>query len=62
MGVNNNYQFSQKGNKVYDINDNMYVIDKETGRIGKVIVKDDPVPQEDLSEIIKILAKNQKDN
>jgi predicted DNA-binding protein (MmcQ/YjbR family) len=62
MGANNIYQFSQKGNKVYDINGNMYVIDKETGRIGKVAVKDDPVPQEDLRELIKVLARNQRND
>jgi len=48
------------GNKVYDINGNMYVVDRETGSIGKVIVKDNPVPQEDLRELVRILAKNQK--
>jgi peroxiredoxin len=47
--------------KVYTINDNMYVID-DTGRVGLVVVKDDPVPPEDLREIIKVLAKNQKED
>jgi len=50
------------GKKVYEINGKMYVIDEETGKIGKIIVKDDPIPPDDLNEIIKILAKNQKDD
>ena len=50
------------GKKVYTINGKMYVIDDETGKIGTVIVEEDasPIPQKDLEELIKILAKMAK--
>jgi len=61
MGENNNFHFSQHSNKVYDINGKMYVIDKETGKIAAIVAKDDPIHPEDLNDVIKLLAKNQKE-
>ena len=49
------------GKKVYTINGKMYVIDDDTGKIKTIIVQEEPVSQKDLEEIIKFLAKNQKD-
>ena len=48
------------GKMIYTINGKMYIIDDETGKIKTVEIKDDPIPQRDLEELIKILAKNQK--
>ena len=48
------------GKKIYTINGLMYIIDDETGKIKTAEIKDDPIPQRDLDELIKILAKNQK--
>jgi len=50
------------GKKVYTINGKMYIIDDETGKIKTIIVQEDPIPQNELDEIIKVLAKNQKDD
>jgi hypothetical protein len=50
------------GKKVYTINGNMYIVDDETGKILTLIVKEGTIPQRDLEELIKILAKNQKDD
>ena len=50
------------GKKVYTINGNMYIVDDETGTVKTITIKDEPVPQRDLDELIKILAKNQKEN
>ena len=51
------------GKKVYTINGRMYLINDETGKIGTIVVQDDvPIPQKDLEELIKILAKNQKED
>ena len=50
------------GKKVYTINGNMYIIDDDTGKIKTIIIQDDPVPQKEIDEIIKFLAKNQKDD
>ena len=50
------------GNKVYDINGKMYIIDDDTGEIKTIIVQEGTIPQNDLKEIIKVLAKNQKDD
>ena len=51
------------GKKVYTINEKMYVIDDETGKIGTIVVdKDVPISQNDLDEIIKILVKNSKED
>ena len=50
------------GKKVYTINGVMYLVDDETGKIKTIVIKDDaPIPQRDLEELIKILAKNTKD-
>ena len=50
------------GKKVYTINGKMYIIDDETGKIKTIIIQDDQVPQKEIDEIIKFLAKNQKDD
>jgi len=49
------------GKTVFTINGKMYVIDDATGKIGTIIVQEDaPIPQKDLEELIKILAKMAK--
>jgi len=51
------------GKKVYTVNGRMYIINDETGKIGTIVVQEDaPVPQKDLEELIKLLAKNQKED
>ena len=45
------------GKKVYSVNGNLYIIDDETGKIKTVQINDEQIPQRDLDEIIKILAK-----
>ena len=50
------------GKKVYTVNGKMYVVDDETGKIKTIIMQEDPIPQRDLEELIKILAQNQKDD
>jgi hypothetical protein len=44
------------GKKVYTINGNLYIVDDETGKIKTVEIHDNPIPQRDLDELIKILA------
>ena len=48
------------GKNVYTVNGRMYIVDDETGKILTIEIKDDPVPQRDHDEIIKILAKQAK--
>ena len=48
------------GIKTYFINGNYYIIDDETGKIKTVVIQDTPVPQRDLEELIKILAREAK--
>ena len=51
------------GKKVYTINGKMYLINDETGEIETIhIEKNEQIPPNDLKELIKILAKNQKDD
>ena len=46
------------GKRVFTINGKMYVIDDKTGKIGTIIIQEDAqIPQRDLEELIKILAK-----
>jgi len=46
------------GKRVFTINGRMYIINEETGKIGTIVVQEDvPIPQKDLEELIKILAK-----
>jgi hypothetical protein len=50
------------GKKTYFINGKYYIIDDETGDIKKLIVQDDTnIPQEDLKQLIKILATEKDD-
>jgi hypothetical protein len=48
------------GKDVYTVNGKMYIVDDETGKILTIEIKDEPVPQKDHDEIIKILAKQAK--
>jgi len=50
------------GKKVYTINGKMYIVDDETGKIKTIEIKEEPIPQIDIEELVKILAKNQKDD
>jgi len=50
------------GKKVYTVNGKMYLVDDETGKVKIIIMQEDPIPQKDLEELIKILAQNQKDD
>ena len=42
------------GKKVYTINGKMYIINDDTGKIWRIDIKDDPIPQEDLNGLIKL--------
>ena len=49
------------GKKVYTINECMYMIDDETGKIMTIHIEEEKqIPSNDLKELIKILVKNQK--
>jgi hypothetical protein len=50
------------GKKVYTINGKMYIIDDDTGEIKTIVVQERQIPPDELKEIIKVLAKNQKDD
>jgi len=50
------------GKKVYTINGRMYIIDDETGDVETIHIEKEQVPPNDMKEIIKILAQNQKDD
>jgi cytidylate kinase len=50
------------GKKVYTINGKMYIIDDDTGEIKTIHIDSDQIPPNELREIIKALAKNQKDD
>jgi len=46
------------GKKVYTINGRMYLIDDETGKVQLIVIQDNhQIPQNDLEELIKLLAK-----
>ena len=49
------------GKKVYTVNGKMYIIDDDTGDIKTIVVQEGQIPQSELKEIIKVLAKNQKE-
>jgi hypothetical protein len=50
------------GKKTYFINGKYYIVDDETGDIKKLIVQDDSnIPQDDLLQLIKILATEKDD-
>jgi alkyl hydroperoxide reductase subunit AhpC len=48
------------GKKVYTVNGNLYIIDDETGKIRTVLINDEPIPQRDLDELIKIIMQEAK--
>jgi hypothetical protein len=49
------------GKMTYLINGKYYIIDDETGEIKSVKINDDQnIPVDDLKQLVKILAKNQK--
>ena len=49
------------GKKTYYINGKYYIIDDETGEIKKLIIQDDQnIPQDDLKQLVKILATEKK--
>jgi len=50
------------GKKVYTINGKMYIVNDETGEIETIHIDNEQIPPNDLKELIKILAKNQKDD
>jgi hypothetical protein len=51
------------GKMTYLINGKYYIIDDETGEIKSVKINDDQnIPVDDLKQLVKILAKNQKKN
>jgi hypothetical protein len=50
------------GKKVYTINGRMYIINDDTGEIETIVIeKEKQIPPNDLKELIKLLAQNQKD-
>jgi cytidylate kinase len=50
------------GEKVYTINGKMYLIDDDTGDIKTIHIDSDQISPNELREIIKVLAKNQRDD
>jgi len=50
------------GKKVYSINGKMYIVNDETGEIETIHIENEQIPPNDLKELIKILAQNQKDD
>jgi peroxiredoxin len=51
------------GKKVYTIEDKMYIVDDQTGKIKTILVQEDaPIPQKHLEELIKLLAKQASKN
>lgn len=50
------------GKRIYSVNGNLYVIDDETGKIKTGVIQDQPVPQRDLDELVKILAAAAENN
>jgi len=50
------------GKKVYTINGRMYLVNDETGEVETIHIDNDQVPPNDMKELIKILAQNQKED
>ena len=50
------------GKKIYAIDDRLYIIDDETGKIKEVVIRDTVITQETLDKIIKILAAEANKN
>jgi predicted DNA-binding protein (MmcQ/YjbR family) len=50
------------GKKVYTVNGKMYIIDDETGKVKTIEIKEEPIPQRDLDELIKLLVRQQIDD
>jgi len=50
------------GKKIYTINGKMFIIDDETGKVKEVVIKDTKISLNDMEEIIKVLAQNQKED
>jgi hypothetical protein len=47
------------GKKVYYVNGNYYIIDDKVKKIKRVIIQDDTnIPQDDLKQLVNILAEN----
>jgi len=60
LTAGNLFKEKNMGKDVYTVNGKMYIVDDETGKILTIEIKDEPVPQRDHDEIIKILAKQAK--
>jgi hypothetical protein len=51
------------GKRVYTVNGTMYIINDETGEIETIVIeKGKQIPPNDLKELVRLLAKNQKDD
>jgi predicted DNA-binding protein (MmcQ/YjbR family) len=50
------------GKKVYTVNGKMYIVDDETGKVKTIEIKEEPIPQRDLDELIKLLVRQQTDD
>jgi hypothetical protein len=50
------------GKKVYTVNNRLYIVDDETGKVRTIVIQDDPIPPKDLEDLIKLLAKNQRES
>jgi hypothetical protein len=50
------------GKKIYTINGKMFIIDDETGKVKEVVIKETNISLNDMEEIIKVLAQNQKED
>jgi hypothetical protein len=49
------------GKKVYTINGKMFLVDDETGEIKVIRIENESISPSELKEIIKLLAKPDKD-
>jgi len=50
------------GKKTYFVNGTYYIIDDETGEIKSLIINDNhSIPNEDLKQLVKILATEKKE-
>jgi hypothetical protein len=42
--------------KVYTVDEHLYIVDDETGKVKEVIIKETNIPVETLEKLIKIMA------
>ena len=50
------------GKKIYTIDEHLYIVDDETGKVKEVMIKETTIPVETLEKLIKILATEANKN